>query len=226
MNEMNGQSPSSRKIIIAIAMAVVVGIGTITFALRSHRPTAVAQTPDTASPVAQAPAIPGAAPQTPDAASPVAQTPAVAGAVPQTPDVPTSAAQRDRLRSTADNTAVPAAIEPKSAAVEPKPAAIEPKSAGNQRIAKAHTGVVTTHRTVSRPGSAVDASEKTAAATVASSVDGGKSVDAPTTPSAPSDMAPNAPEAAISTEPTAVSTEPVAPKSEPATSDIPASPPR
>src|ERR1700687_2887414 len=65
MNELNGQSPSSRKIITAIAMAVVVGIGTATFALRSHRPTVVAQIP----------AVPAAVAQTPDATSSVAQTP-------------------------------------------------------------------------------------------------------------------------------------------------------
>jgi hypothetical protein len=220
MNDMNGQSPSSRKIIIAIAMVVVVGIGTITFALRSHSPTAVAQTPDaSALPVAQAPAVPAAVAQTPGAAPAVAQTPAVAGALPQSPEVSVSAAQKDRLASIADNTAaVPAAGNT-------KPAAIEPKSAGDQRVAKAHTGVVTTHRTVSRPGPAVDSSEKPAAATGVSSADSGKSVDAPTTPPAPSDMAASVPQVAISTEPAAVSTEPAAPSVEPAASDIPASAP-
>ena len=203
MNEMNGQSSSSRKIIIAIAMAVVVGIGTVTFALRSHRPTAVAQIP----------AVPAAVPQTPDATSSVDQTPAVPGAAPQTPAVPASAAQRDRLGSTAGNTAVPAAGEP--------------KSAGDRHVANARTGVGTTNRAVTRTGSAVESSEKPAAATVASSVDGGKSVDVPTTPSAPSGMSANAPEVAMSTEPAASSTEPaasssapVASSTEPAASDI------
>ena len=203
MNEMNVQSKSSRKIIIAIAMAVVVGIGTVTFALRSHRPTAVAQIP----------AVPAAVPQTADAASSVAQTPAVPAAVPQTPDVLASAAQRDRLGSTAGNTAVPAAGDTKAAAVEPKPT-------GDRHVAKARTGVGTSNRTVTRTGSAADSSEKPAAATVASSADSGKSVDLTTTPSAPSGMAANAPEVAISAEPAASSTEPVASSSAPVASDI------
>ena len=175
MNEMNVQSKSSRKIIIAIAMAVVVGIGTVTFALRSHRPTAVAQIP----------AVPAAVPQTADAASSVAQTPAVPAAVPQTPDVLASAAQRDRLGSTAGNTAVPAAGDTKPAGGDSKAAAVEPKPTGDRHVAKARTGVGTTNRTVTR-------------------------VDVPTTPSAPSGMAANAPEVAMSTEPVASSSAPVA----------------
>jgi hyperosmotically inducible protein len=194
MNEMNELSSSSRKIIVAIAMAVVVGIGAVTFALRSHRPTAVAQIP----------AVPVAVPQTPDAASSVAQTPTVPAAVPQTPDAPTSAAQIDHLGATAGNTAVPAAIEP--------------KSAGDRHVAKAHTGVGNADRTVTRTGSAVDSSEKPAAATVASSVDGGKGVDVPTPPSTPSGMAANAPEVAMNSEPAASSTEPAASSTEPAAS--------
>jgi hyperosmotically inducible protein len=201
MNELNGQSPSSRKIIIAIAMAVVVGIGTITFALRSHRPAAVAQNP----------ALPAAAPQIPDAASSVAQTPALPAAVPQTPDVPALAAPTDRLGSMTGNTAVPAAGDT-------KPAAVEPKSAAGRQVAKAHTGVDTTNRTVTRTGSAVDSSEKPAAATVASSVDVGRSVDVPTPPSAPSGMAANAPEVAMSAEPLASSSAPVASSAAPVAS--------
>src|ERR1700686_1948841 len=209
MNEMNVQSSSSRKIILAIAMTLVVGIGTVIYALRSHGPAAVAQNP----------AVPAAVPQTPDAASSVAQTPAVPAAVPQTPDVPASAAQRDRLGSTAGNTAVPTASDTKPAAVEPKPA-------GDRHVAKVHTGG-TTNRTVTRAGSAVDSSEKPAAATIVSSVDVGNSVDVPTTPSAASGMAANAPEVAMSTEPVASSsapvastTAPVASSTEPAASDI------
>ena len=90
---MNDQSSSSRKIIVAVAMAVVVAIGTVTFALRSHRPAAVAQIPD----------VPASVPQTPDAATSIAQT----------PDVPVSAAQRDRLAYTAADTAVPTAVVPR-----------------------------------------------------------------------------------------------------------------
>jgi len=92
---MNDQSSSSRKIIVAIAMAVVVAIGTVTYALRSHRPTAVAQIP----------ATPASVPQAPDTATSNSQTQDVPAVVPQTPDVPTSAAQRDRLAYSAGDTA-------------------------------------------------------------------------------------------------------------------------
>jgi hyperosmotically inducible protein len=51
-------------------------------------------------------------------------------------------------------------------------------------------------------------------------MDGGTSVDAPTTPSAPSGMAANAPEVAMSTEPAASSAAPVALGTETATADI------
>jgi hyperosmotically inducible periplasmic protein len=193
---MNDQSSSSRKFIVAIAMAVVVAIGTVTFALRSHHPTAVAQIP----------AVPASVPQTPDAATSSSQTQDVPGVVPQTPDVPTSAAQRDRLAYSAGASDVPAAVEPKSAADRP--------------VAKAHTRVGTSNRSVTRTDSAVVASEKPAVATVAGSMDGGTSVDVPTTPSAPSGMAANAPEVAMSTDPAASSSAPVASNTETATGDI------
>jgi hyperosmotically inducible protein len=189
-------------------MAVVVGIVAVTFALRSPRSTSVAQIP----------AVPATVPQIPDAASSVAQT----------PDVLAAATQRDRLGATAGDTAVPAAGDINPAAAEPAPAAVEPKSAGDRHVAKAHSGGGITNRTVTPSGSAAEASEKPAAATVASSVDGGKGVDVSTTPSAPSGgMAANVPEVAMSTEPAASSTEPVASSSapvasrtEPAASDI------
>jgi hyperosmotically inducible periplasmic protein len=173
---MNDQSSSSRKFIVAIAMAIVVATGTVTFALRSHRPTAVAQIP----------AVPASVPQTPDATTSISQTQDVPAVVPQTPDVPTSAAQRDRLAYSAGDTAVPAAVERKSAADRP--------------MAKAHTSAGTSNRSVTRTDSAVVSSEKPAVATVAGSMEGGTSVDAPMTPSAPSGMAANAPEVAMSTD--------------------------
>jgi hyperosmotically inducible periplasmic protein len=184
---MNEQSPSSRKIIVAIAMAVVIGISTVAYVLRSNHSTSVAQIR----------AVPGAAPQTPD----------VASTVPQTPDAPASATQRDSLGFTTSDTAVPAAGDTNPPAIEPKAAAVEPKSAGDRHVAKAHTDAGSTNRTVTRTGSAVDSSDKPEAATVASSVDGGESVDAPTTPSAPSGMAANAPQVAMSTEPVVSNTE-------------------
>ena len=204
---MNDQSPSSRKIIVAIVMAVVIGIGAVTFALRSPRSTSVARLP----------AVPAAVPQNPDAASSVAQT----------PDAPVSAAQRDRAGGTAGDTPVPTAGDTNLAAAEPAPAAVEPKSAGDRHVAKAHTGIGITNRTARRSDSAADSSEKPAAATAAGSADGGKSVDVPATPSAPSGMAANAPEVAMGSEPAASSPEPaassaapVASSSAPAASDI------
>jgi len=146
---MNDQSSSSRKIIVAIAMAVVVAIGTVTFALRSHRPTAVAQIPP----------VPASVPQAPDAANSIAQTPNVPSVVPQIPDVPVSAAQRDRNAYTASDTAVPAAVEPRSAA--------------DRSVVNAHTRVGTSNRSDTRTDSAVVSSKKPAVATVAGGMDAG-----------------------------------------------------
>jgi hyperosmotically inducible protein len=185
---MNDQSSSSRKIIVAIAMVVVVAVGTVTFALRSHHPTAVAQLP----------AVPASVPQTPDAATSSSQTQDVPAVAPQTPDVPISAAQRDRFASSA----------------------VEPKSAADRPVAKALTSVGTSNHSVARTDSAVISNEKPAVAAVAGSTGGGSSVDAPTTPSAPSGMAANAPEVAMSTEPGASNSAPAALSTETATSDI------
>jgi hypothetical protein len=208
MDELNVPSPSSRKIIVAIAMAVVVGIGTATFALRAHHAAALASTTPAAIP-----AVPDAVAPTPDAASPVAQTPAVPDAVAQIPDLPTSAAQRDRLGATAGNTTV-------ATADDARPATVKTKSAGNRPVAKAHPDVGTGDRSVTHAGSAADSSKATAAAVVAGRVDAGDRVDVPTMPSAPSGIAANAPDVATSTEP-------VAPAPEPAATDIDiASPPR
>jgi hyperosmotically inducible periplasmic protein len=201
---MNEPSSSSRTIIVVIGMAVVVGIGALTLGLRSHRLT----------PVAQIPIVPAAVPQTPDAASSVAQTADAAGTVPQTLEAPTSVAQRDRLGSTAGDTPVPTASDAKAAATEPK-------SASYRHVAGARTGVGTTNRTAAGTSAAASSSERLADATVASSMDGGNSVDVPTTPSAPpSGMAANVPEVAMTAEPAVSSTESVAPSSAPVASSI------
>jgi hyperosmotically inducible protein len=84
---MNEQSSSSRKLIVAIGMAVVVGAAGITFGVRVHRSTPVAQTP-----IASA-----AGSEIPDAAD----------MVPQTVDAASSVAQRDRLRASTSDPAVP-----------------------------------------------------------------------------------------------------------------------
>jgi hyperosmotically inducible protein len=100
------------------------------------------------------------------------------------------------------------------------PTAVEPKSAADRPVAKAHTSVGTSNRSVTRTDSAVVSSEKPAVATVAGSMDGGTSVDVPTTPSAPSGMAANSPKVPMSTEPAASSSAPLASNTETATGDI------
>jgi len=67
-------SQTSRKIIVASGMAVVVGIAVVIFALRSHPVTPVAQTFYPPAPIAQIPAAaPAAAAETPAAPAAVAQ---------------------------------------------------------------------------------------------------------------------------------------------------------
>jgi hypothetical protein len=65
-------SQTSRKIIVASAMAAVVAIGVVIFALRSHPVAAVAQTPHPPARVAQIPDAPAVATQNQDAPAPVA----------------------------------------------------------------------------------------------------------------------------------------------------------
>jgi hyperosmotically inducible protein len=89
---MNEQSSSSRKTIVAIAMAVIIGVGAVTFALRSHRSTSVARNP------------------------------IVPAAVPQTQEAAPSLAQADALGSTAGDTYAPPSNDIKPAPIEPKPA--------------------------------------------------------------------------------------------------------
>jgi hyperosmotically inducible protein len=181
---MNEQSSSSRKTIVAIAMAVIIGVGAVTFALRSHRST----------PIALIPIAPTAVPQTSDAAS--------------------SPAQADSLGSTAGDTEVPASNDI-------KPAPIEPKSAGDRHVAKARSGDGTSKLTSTGAGTAVDSSPTLPDATVASSMGDGKNVDLPATPSAaPTGMAANAPEVAMSAEPAVSSSEAIASSPAPLSSNI------
>jgi hypothetical protein len=172
---MNEQTSSSRKIIVSIGMAVVIGSGAVMFAMHSHRST----------PVAQLPIVPAALPQDPDAAA----------TVPQTPDAASSLAQADSLGSTGGDTSL-------HASNDTTPPAIEAKSAGDRHVAKVHTRVGASNRSLTGTAPAVDSSETLAAATVVSSPDGGNSVGVPTVPSAsPSGMAADAPEAAMSAGP-------------------------
>jgi hypothetical protein len=78
-------SQTSRKIIVASGMAVVVGIAVVIFALSSHRVTPVVQTFNPPPPTAQ---IPAAAPAA------AAETPAAPAAVAQVPDAPAAVAQK------------------------------------------------------------------------------------------------------------------------------------
>jgi hyperosmotically inducible periplasmic protein len=198
-------SQTSRKLIVAGGLAAVVVTGVVIFALRSPAtsvahgpppsaaseipgapPVAGAQTPGAppvagaqtpgAPPVAgaQTPgAPPASAAQTPPAAPPaVAQIPAAPAAVAEIPDTHAAIAHKDRVATKSADTATASAAEP--------------KLARNRHPAKAATSAVATNDTVTRTGSAADTSEKTAAETVANSVDSVKSADELTTPPAPS----------------------------------------
>ena len=169
-------SELSRKIIVASGMAVVVGIIAVTFALRSHHPTSVAQ-------ISQPPA---AVAQTPDAPAPVAPTPDAPAAVAPIPDVPAAVAPKDNVGAKIGDTA--------------SSAAVEPKVAGNRHPAKARISADTADRTVA-PESTVDSRKKSAGETLAKSVDGVKSVDELPMPSAASRTATDAQEGATSNEP-------------------------
>jgi hyperosmotically inducible protein len=169
-------SELSRKIIVASGMAVVVGIIAVTFALRSHHPTSVAQ-------ISQPPA---AVAQIPDAPVPVAPTPDAPAAVAPIPDAPAAVAPKDNVSAKIGDTA--------------SSAAVEPKVAGNRHPAKARINADTTDRTVA-PESTVDSRKKSADETLAKSVDGVKSVDELTMPSAASPTATDTQEGATSNEP-------------------------
>jgi hyperosmotically inducible protein len=161
---------TSRKIIVAGGMAAVVLIGVVTFALRSHPVTPVAQTAQPPPPIAQVPPAsagaditpaPAAVAQTPAAPAAAAQTPAAPAAVAKTPAAPAAVAHNDSVATKSADTATPSAVEP--------------KLAHNRHVAKARTSAV-----------AADTSEKPPAETVASSVDQVKSADESTPPPAAS----------------------------------------
>lgn len=117
-------SPISRKLIVAGAMAAVIGIGVVTFALR-HPVSAVAQTPEPPAPIAQAPAAPEAVAQAPAAAAEVAQAPALPAVVSHSDGVDTQGA---------DTAAAPA----------------ESKPAHTRHVARADASAVAASPTVTR----------------------------------------------------------------------------
>jgi len=82
---MNAQT--SRKIIVASGMAVVLAIGVVTLALRSHSVTSVAQPLHPFTPIAETPAAPAA----------TAENPTAPAAVAQIPDAPAAGAPSDSV---------------------------------------------------------------------------------------------------------------------------------
>ncbi len=93
---MNAQT--SRKIIVASGMAVVVAIGVVIFALRSHSVTSAAQTPHQPTPIAETPEIPTPPP-----------------AVAQIPEAPAPVAASDSVGSNSADSANPPVVESKVA---------------------------------------------------------------------------------------------------------------
>jgi hypothetical protein len=156
-------SQTSRKIIVASVMAAVVGIGVVTFALRSHPVTSVAQTPHPPTSVTQTPAAALRAAEIPAAPPPIAQIPDTPAAVAEIPGAPAAVAHHDSVGTNSTDTATPPPVGH--------------KVARKQHLAKADTSAVVTDRTVTRTGPAADTSEKPAAETVAKSVDPVKSAN-------------------------------------------------
>jgi hypothetical protein len=156
-------SQASRKIIVASAMAAVVGIGVVIFALRSHPVAVVAQTPQPLAPVAQTPAAARATAEIPADSPAVAQIPEALAAVAPIPDAPAAIARHDSVGTKGTDTATAPAVEH--------------KVVRKQRLAKADTSAVPTDGTVARTRSTADTSEQPAAETVGNSVDRVKSAD-------------------------------------------------
>jgi hyperosmotically inducible protein len=92
-------SQKSRKFVVAIAMAAVVGIAVVTFALRSHSVAPIAQSVAPAAAVAQIPDAPAAVVQTPDAAAAVSDIEVVASRKASTATSPAAEPKRARTRN-------------------------------------------------------------------------------------------------------------------------------
>ncbi len=170
-------SQTTRKIIVAGGMAVVVGISVVAFALSSHHSPSAAQLSPAQDSLAPTPVGPAAVAPAPDAPAAVAQTPA-APAVAQVP-------------------AAPAAVAP----IPDAAAVAQPKAARPRHLAKAPTSSADTTPRVVTP--AEPTVEKSAGDTPAQSVDSVKSADAVTPPPAPSGTTTGAQEGSASTEPVA-----------------------
>jgi hypothetical protein len=170
-------SQTTRKIIVAGGMAIVVGISVVAFALSSHHTPSAAQLSPAQDSLAPTPVGPAAVVPAPDAPAAVAQTPATP-AVAQVP-------------------ATPAVVAP----IPDAPAVAQSKAARNRHLAKAPTSHAdTTDRVVPLAEPTV---EKSAGETPAQSVESLKSADEVTTPSSPSGTTTGAQEGTASTEPAA-----------------------
>jgi hyperosmotically inducible protein len=180
-------SELSRKLIVAGGMAVVVGIIAVTFALRSHHPTSVAQISQPPAAVAQIPDAPAPVVPTPDTTAAVAPTSDATAPVAPTPNATAVVAPKDNVGAKSGDTA--------------SSAAVEPKVARNRHPAKAPIGADADRTAM--PEATVDLREKSAGETLAKSVDGVKSVDELTMSSADSRRASDAQEGATSNEPAA-----------------------
>jgi len=106
-------SQNSRKIIVASAMAVVVVIGVVTFALRSHPVASVAQVPDAPKSVTQTPAADLRAAEIPAAPPPAAQIPDAPAPVAQVPEAPAAVAHHDSVGTNSTDTATPPVVDRK-----------------------------------------------------------------------------------------------------------------
>ena len=168
-------SQTSRKIIVASVMAAVVGIGVVTFALRSHPVASVARTPDPPTSVTQTPAADLRAAETPPVPPPVAQI----------PDAPAAVAHHDSVDANSTDAATPPVVERKL-----------PRT---HHLAKADTSTGATDGTVTRTKPTADTSEKSAAEPVINSVDRVKSADELTT-TMPSNSSTDDQKAGTSTE--------------------------
>ena len=145
-------SQTSRKIVVASAMAAVVGIGIVIFALRSHPVARIALTPQTSAPVTQIPAATLRAAEIPAAPPPMAQIPDTPAAVAQVPDTLAAGARHDSVGTNSSDIAAPAAVWR--------------RLARKQHLAKADTSAAATGSTVTSTGSAADARKKPAAEAV------------------------------------------------------------
>jgi hyperosmotically inducible periplasmic protein len=157
----------SHKVIVAGGMAAVIGIGVVTFALRSDPVSSVAETPPSPSPVADSSAT------APDSA---AQSSAAPAAVAQMPDAPAAVQHDDSVGTKNADTA--------------SSSAIDPKLARNKHPAKAANDAAAPNTTVTRTGAAAATREEPAVETLVSSIDRTTSADEltpPTTGSSPAD---------------------------------------